>query len=307
MNLHSQLFIEHFNIENPHFRLIHDYEERQAETKESWDDVVKFNGWGFGVFLLPQQLVDSKQRWDRYNIQNMHCLYIDVDDGKSIPEKWKADLEPTMICKRKNANKWHAYWKINPTNNIDQWIRLEQALVSYYGGDKGVKNPERIMRIPGTTHWKNPKAPDVYEIIDIIDDWSYDIEDFTDAFKEELHEIDQEKKNREDRLKAFVGSSDNTGLPLYMRNCWLEIMSKTYTERHKIITAWTIDATIAGIPSREIIEKGVQWLEKNGRNPAHAQGEMIRLVDFAQTATTPSFFLSRIPFDLIKGEEKDGN
>jgi hypothetical protein len=49
----------------------------------------------------------------------------------------------------------HTYWKLpEPMNDLDRWKKIQAGLAEKLDSDKAIKNPERIMRLPG---FKNVK------------------------------------------------------------------------------------------------------------------------------------------------------
>ena len=53
----------------------------------------------------------------------------------------------------------HTYWKMpEPMNDLDRWKKIQAGLAEKLDSDKAIKNPERIMRLPG---FKNVKKEPV--------------------------------------------------------------------------------------------------------------------------------------------------
>jgi hypothetical protein len=53
---------------------------------------------------------------------------------------------------------FHCYWKaINAT--LERYESIQERIIAYFGADKGVKDPARILRAPGFYHWKDPNDP----------------------------------------------------------------------------------------------------------------------------------------------------
>ena len=44
----------------------------------------------------------------------------------------------------------HCYWHMKePLNDLDRWRKIQSGLIRKLNSDKTIKNPERIMRMPG--------------------------------------------------------------------------------------------------------------------------------------------------------------
>lgn len=55
----------------------------------------------------------------------------------------------------------HLYWELDtPETDMDAWRARQRALASHYQGDQSVKNPSRIMRLPGSISYPPPKKRD---------------------------------------------------------------------------------------------------------------------------------------------------
>lgn len=94
------------------------------------------------------------------NITELRCFFVDFD-GQQEPT-WL--IEPHLIQKRDETH-GHAFWFINPGDlNADDWTLVQKRLSLSYSTDGQVIDPARVVRIPGSLHYKNPNAPATYSI-----------------------------------------------------------------------------------------------------------------------------------------------
>jgi len=101
------------------------------------------------------------------NVATCRCLFVDFDhiepaDGISPSEVVLAIIEekglpaPTMVIF--SGHGVHCYWRLTVPITPDQWRPKQERLNPHLGSDPTIKNPERIMRLPG---FRNVKAEPV--------------------------------------------------------------------------------------------------------------------------------------------------
>ncbi|MHC4541334.1 MAG: hypothetical protein ACYS74_16400, partial [Planctomycetota bacterium] len=55
---------------------------------------------------------------------------------------------PTLVIS--SGHGVHTYWRLSePVQDLDKWKQLQERLICGLESDKSIKNPERIMRLPG--------------------------------------------------------------------------------------------------------------------------------------------------------------
>lgn len=87
------------------------------------------------------------------------CLFADFDDilpgdgcGPSEFVLMRIDEAglppPTLVIS--SGHGVHTYWRLSePVKDLDKWKQLQDRLICALESDKSIKNPERIMRMPG--------------------------------------------------------------------------------------------------------------------------------------------------------------
>lgn len=94
------------------------------------------------------------------NITELRAVFVDFD-GMAEPN-WT--IPPHLIQKRDDTH-GHAFWVIDSTGlDVDEWVILQKHLSIFYGSDGQVIDPSRVMRVPGSTHFKDPANPTSYRI-----------------------------------------------------------------------------------------------------------------------------------------------
>lgn len=97
---------------------------------------------------------------EEHNITDLRVFFVDFD-GQTEPE-WV--LQPHLTQKRDETH-GHAFWLIDGQGlSKEDWTDVQKRLSLYYGTDGQVVDPARVVRIPGTLHYKNPNNPTSYSI-----------------------------------------------------------------------------------------------------------------------------------------------
>lgn len=105
---------------------------------------------GRGVFFV----VNGGGQNDRA-VTRARAQFIDMDDGALDEQLEKINafpLEPSIVIQTKKS--LHAYWILDDDATIERWAPLQLRLINYFGSDPTIKNPSRVMRVPGFYHCK---------------------------------------------------------------------------------------------------------------------------------------------------------
>lgn len=148
------------------FRAFHETDKSESAINYtgSFDDVVDelttVNQFGFGVFFIPNRGGHKDN-----DINQFTSLYIDIDGdkGQTLPTQWH--VQPSYILQRENN--YHAYWLLDTPNVVtaEEFTAAQKTLINFYGTDKPIHNPSRVMRLPGFLHQKRPDNPTSYSIL----------------------------------------------------------------------------------------------------------------------------------------------
>ena len=88
------------------------------------------------------------------------CLFVDFDDADPKEALRRIDAagipEPTLLIASGRDTGAHAYWRLKePITDLAFWKRLQIGLIRAVQSDPTIKNPARIMRLPGSQHHKH--------------------------------------------------------------------------------------------------------------------------------------------------------
>lgn len=111
--------------------------------------LLRYQRDGWGVFIVVNE--GGKRDAD---INRVRALFIDADD---VPQPDTFHAEPDFTVRRDAAH-WHAYWLVSDCP-VAEFAAAQRRLALHYGTDQAVINPSRVMRVPGTWHYKDPMQP----------------------------------------------------------------------------------------------------------------------------------------------------
>lgn len=168
---------------------------QEGKAKKDWtpaaaliqlaEKLQKLNADGWNIYAGPNPRKEKGQSGDEA-VKLCRCLFADFDDVAGSAVISPADIvlaqieekhlpKPTLLIN--SGHGIHAYWRLSEPLEPDQWRQLQRRLNQTIGSDPAIKNPERLMRLPG---FQNVKAepvdcsivyaePDlVYELPDIV-------------------------------------------------------------------------------------------------------------------------------------------
>jgi hypothetical protein len=131
---------------------------------------------------LKKELKEANQRSGIYFVVNTggnkdaditryNAFFAEIDDIP-IPEQHRlfdeCAIQPSIRIETKKSV--HAYWLISEDCSEAEWKGIQARLIAYFNGDKTIKNPSRLMRLPHFNHVsldEETKEPQ-YKKIDIV-------------------------------------------------------------------------------------------------------------------------------------------
>lgn len=134
------------------------------------------------VFATPRQILNGVRKLVAWNQQGVNiyagpmprraagamkdsdCLpgcvvWADIDRVSAAEGMRQLELfplSPTFVLD--SGHGLHAYWGLQRPSEPDQISRCVEGIARMIGGDTSVRNPSRIMRLPGFMNWKRPPA-----------------------------------------------------------------------------------------------------------------------------------------------------
>lgn len=116
-------------------RLAHDADLQRRMTAAN-----KTRGWYF--------VVNSGGNADA-DITHFNTFFVESDSLPVEAQHRRLDAAPLRPSVRLQTRKSvHAYWPLDGECDADSWRDVQERLIAYFDGDKSIKNPSRVMRLP---------------------------------------------------------------------------------------------------------------------------------------------------------------
>lgn len=112
------------------------------------------------------------------DVARARCVFADIDDSISIDElrariQGAALPAPTAIVS--SGHGWHVYWRLTEAiEDMSAWRATQQSLIHSLRSDTAIKDPPRVMRLPGFRNHKPPAAD--CELVDVHPERRTDLE-----------------------------------------------------------------------------------------------------------------------------------
>jgi hypothetical protein len=86
-------------------------------------------------------------------ITNFRACFAEMDEKTLAEQHAIFDAAPIPPLIRVETRKSvHAYWPLKPGATASEWRELQARLIHYFKSDPKIKNPSRVMRLPGFNH-----------------------------------------------------------------------------------------------------------------------------------------------------------
>lgn len=162
-------------------------DRKNAELTRFWkaenapeETLRALNKQGAGIFFSPNQFASGRRL--QSECSGITAWYME-NDTLSKDEQFKnvvsCPLAPSFIVESKNS--LHLYW-LAADASFEKFQTIEQGLCEYFQGDPAVKSIERVLRVPGFNHCKDPETPFEIGIIEQNPELVYTQEEMLAAF-----------------------------------------------------------------------------------------------------------------------------
>lgn len=141
------------------FQVIYESGPRKRQTlelpgtlKKHLSTLREANARRGGVFMCINEIKGTRR--SNKAVHKINAVYIDSDSPKLTVEMLKALVPRPHLVVRSSKGRLHAYWRVHGVT-LQMFRSLQRALIKKFRTDPSVKDPARIMRMPGTLHWKD--------------------------------------------------------------------------------------------------------------------------------------------------------
>jgi P4 family phage/plasmid primase-like protien len=92
------------------------------------------------------------------SITGYTAFFVESDNATIAEQHARLDACPIQPSIRvETRNSVHAYWLIAGDCSEAEWRDIQRRLIAYFDGDPSIKNPARVMRVPGFNHVRYDK------------------------------------------------------------------------------------------------------------------------------------------------------
>lgn len=144
-----------------------------TELPGMFSKLADHNHDGYNIYAGPNPRKDFKLSGDD-SVLLARCVFCDFDkietnDGCGMWEVvsdriYQAGIDtPDLVIF--SGHGIHTYWRLTqPTADLERWRKLQDKLAVKLDSDRAIKNPERIMRLPGFMNVKQEPKTDCFII-----------------------------------------------------------------------------------------------------------------------------------------------
>lgn len=112
------------------------------------------------------------------NIVDFRAVAADIDGG-ALPASFP--LQPHIVSQRDPLHS-HVVWRVAGIDGAETFRALQKRIALYFDSDQSVTNADRVLRAPGTLHFKNKDAPAQYKVVSGHEGRVYSVAEIISAF-----------------------------------------------------------------------------------------------------------------------------
>jgi len=177
--------------------------DRGKKSNADIDWITQCQIEGRGVYVVVNDGGDTDSE-----ITGCRALFCEWDDR---PKSEQVDLWRTLGLKEPTlqidtgGKSIHNYWVLKKTIDPKTWRPIQERLLDYADADRALKNPSRVMRLPGTYHMGDDGTQrEMTKIINSCDQ-KYTVKDIEDCLpdKVQTEKIKKSKQFKEYRKGTF--------------------------------------------------------------------------------------------------------
>lgn len=216
---------------------------------EHSEELLELNRQGAGVFVTANRTSGVSRKVD--DIISTRACFVDSDSGNLPPS---LPLAPTLRIQ--TARGEHAYWCFNIEQPKAIFSELQIRLIENLGTDRTIKDPSRVMRIPGFFHLKNPKAPFLIRISSVSNRY-YEPSEIRTAFHEGTHKAGSQSSSADFMSWIFsLSTASSHENPLGGRSSALVLIV-----RHGLAL---------GLTEEDILAGAYEYCDRSGKERSYA-------------------------------------
>lgn len=123
---------------------------------QRWPELLRLNSGGYGIHVTIN-LCDGRGR-KKENMRAVRAFALDLDGSPLDPvlKACEGRLPPHAVVES-SPGRFHVWFFVDPRAfELAEFGPIQLGLAKRFGGDESVKDLPRVLRIPGSVHWKGP-------------------------------------------------------------------------------------------------------------------------------------------------------
>ena len=115
--------------------------------KDDWQDFPLAQAKGYGIYASPNLGGDTAD-----SITSCQSLFVEWDDiplHEQVLRPEELGLPAPTLRVNTGGKSIHTFWTLERPISVERWRPLIKRLIRYCDSDKSVKDPSRVMRLPG--------------------------------------------------------------------------------------------------------------------------------------------------------------
>ena len=163
------------------------------DSEKSWKDIIKLNGISLNVYCSANPRKDQGTKNE--DVILARSLFADCEYTNAIEVRRKC-LEiglPQQTLLVNSGHGIHTYWRLlEPITDLELWREFQQRLILALDSDGKVKDPARVMRLPGFKNI-NGKPADCF-IVEENNDCRYPLKVFDEVLPKLPRKVTSQRK-----------------------------------------------------------------------------------------------------------------
>lgn len=254
---------------------------RFGTLKDHIRELKKLNSKGYGIFMCINEMKGSKR--SASETKAIRALWVEMDNNEKPNE---LPIEPSMIVRSKRGE--HIYYCINKSVNISKFKSYQTRLINFFNSDPSIKDPARVMRLPGFYHMKDPNDPYLVKI-KYVNLKKYDLDEVANSFPV-IEDFPKPKS------KSLIG--DDSNFSKWVESLPIEEGSNNKLGgRNRTLLIMIREGLSLGIHRQKIYDLAKKYCERS-KEPTHYLESMIRRQQIEH---------KRTPFSSFCVNPKDSN
>ena len=115
--------------------------------KDDWQDFPLAQAKGYGLYAVPN--LGGDKAADITSCQSLFVEWDDIPIRQQFARPAEVGLPDPTVCVATGCKSVHSFWTLEQPISVQRWRPLMQRLIKHCNSDTAIKDPSRLMRLPG--------------------------------------------------------------------------------------------------------------------------------------------------------------